>query len=114
MRPYSLDFIQKNLETHNNEDISIIKIAEGFRVAKSFVQKLLKQYRETGDIAPRRSGGNPKPKLNEEHLVSLVEIIETNNGARLKRASKSPLGRTAMMQLYQNCASCSNKKLKLE
>lgn len=83
MRAYSLDFRQKILETHNNEDISIRKLAERFRVAKSFVQKLLKQYRETGDIAPRRSGGNPKPKLNEEDLVSLVEIIETNNDATL-------------------------------
>ena len=83
MRPYSLDFRQKIIETHNNEDISIRKLAERFRVAKSFVQKLLKQYREIGDIAPRRSGGNPKPKLNEDNLVSLVEIIETNNDATL-------------------------------
>ncbi len=57
-------------------------------LAKSFVQKLLKQYRETGDIAPRRYGGNPKPKLNEEHLVSLVEIIETNNGATQGRVNR--------------------------
>jgi len=37
------------------ENISIIKLAERFKVAKSFVQKLLKRYEETGDISPKLS-----------------------------------------------------------
>ncbi|MGC1246926.1 MAG: IS630 family transposase, partial [Spirulinaceae cyanobacterium] len=61
MKPYSWDFRQKIIEVHEKENISIRKLAERFCVAKSFVQKLLKQYRETGDISPKQSGGNPKP-----------------------------------------------------
>jgi len=33
------------------ENISIRKLAERFKVAKSFVQKLLKKFEETGDIS---------------------------------------------------------------
>ncbi len=51
MKAYSVDLRQKIIEVHENENISIRKLAERFHVAKSFIQKLLKQYRETGDIA---------------------------------------------------------------
>ena len=34
------------------ENISIRKLAERFKVAKSFVQKLLKRSQETRDISP--------------------------------------------------------------
>ncbi len=84
MKPYSIDFRQKIIDVHENENISIRKLAERFCVAKSFVQKLLKQYRETEDIRPQPQGGTPAPKLNGEHLITLVEIIEDNNDATLE------------------------------
>ena len=84
MKPYSIDFRQKIIEVHEEENISIRKLAARFRVAKSFVQKLLKQYKETGDISPRSPGGGPPPKLNSEQLITLTEIIEANNDATLQ------------------------------
>jgi transposase len=45
------------------ENISIIKLAERFKVAKSFVQKLLKKFLETGDIRALAPGGSPPTKL---------------------------------------------------
>jgi transposase len=56
MQPYSIDFRQKIIEVYEQEKNSIREIAERFRVAKSFVQKLLKQYKKTGDIQPKRQG----------------------------------------------------------
>ena len=44
------------------ENISIRKLAERFKVAKSFVQKLLKSFEETGDISPIPQGGSPPTK----------------------------------------------------
>ncbi|MBD1810785.1 hypothetical protein H6F65_03330 [Microcoleus sp. FACHB-DQ6] len=41
------------------ENISIREVAERFKVAKSFVQKLLKISEETGDISPIERGGSP-------------------------------------------------------
>lgn len=84
MKPYSVDFRQKIIEVYEQEDISIRKIAQRFKVAKSFIQKLLKQYRETGNIHPQIQGGHPPRKLQEEQLVDLIEIIESNNDATLE------------------------------
>ena len=63
MLPYSIDFRQKIIEVYEQEKISIRKLASRFLVAKSFVQKLLKQYKETGDIKQKRQGGNSPPKV---------------------------------------------------
>jgi transposase len=43
------------------ENISIIKLAERFKVANSFVQKLLKKSQETGNISPiAQVGSHPQ------------------------------------------------------
>lgn len=84
MRPYSLEFRKKIVETYESEEISIRQLAKRFRVAKSFIQKLLKQYKESGDIKPKRQGGSPPRKLNREQLVILAEIVEKNPDATLE------------------------------
>jgi transposase-like protein len=47
MKAYSIDLRQKILDTYHAEPISQKALAKRFSVALSFVQKLLKQYRET-------------------------------------------------------------------
>ncbi|WP_220094739.1 helix-turn-helix domain-containing protein [Picosynechococcus sp. PCC 11901] len=54
MRPYSVDLRQKIIDTYLEGKLSQRQIAEQFRVAYSFVRKLTKQYRETGDIQPKQ------------------------------------------------------------
>jgi transposase len=51
MKPYPFEFRQKIIEVYEKESISIRSLAQRFCVAKSFIQKLLKQYKETGDIS---------------------------------------------------------------
>ena len=51
---------------------------------RSFVQKLVKQYRETQNIAPRTERCGVKLKLNAEQLLILAELIEENNDATLE------------------------------
>lgn len=84
MQPYSIDFRQKIIEIYEQENISIRKLAQRFKVAKSFIQKLLKQYRETGNLSFQKSGGSPPRKLQSEQLITLIEIIESNNDATLE------------------------------
>ena len=84
MQPYSIDFRQKIIEVYEQEKISIRNLAQRFYVTKSFIQKLLKQYQETGDIKPKRQGGNSPPKVQGADLVTLTEIIENNNDATLE------------------------------
>ena len=84
MKAYSIDFRQKNLDTYHAEPISQKAIAKRFSVALSFVQKLLKQYRETKNITPRTDRCGAKGKLNAEQLLILAELIEANNDATLE------------------------------
>ena len=84
MKAYSTDFRQKILDTYHTEPISQKAIAKRFSVALSFVQKLLKQYRETKNIAPRNYRCGAKGKLNAEQILILAELIEANNDATLE------------------------------
>lgn len=52
MKAYSVDFHQRIVDAYFTENISIAKLAKRFCLAKSFVQKIIKQWRETGDLNP--------------------------------------------------------------
>jgi len=59
MKAYSIDFRQKIIDAYHSSPISQRQLAERFSVALSFVQKLVKQYRLTQNIAPQAHGGAP-------------------------------------------------------
>ena len=63
MQPYLIYLRKKIIDVREQENFSITKLAERFKVAKSFVQKLLKRAQERGDISPRVQGGSPPTKL---------------------------------------------------
>lgn len=128
MKPHSIEFRQKIIEVHEKENISIRQLAQRFCVAKSFIQKLLKQYKETGDLHPQPQGGSPETKLNPEQLIDLVEIIETHNDATLEelcdlleekvqvRVSRATMGRITQKLNYSEkktlyAAEKSNEKV---
>ncbi len=83
-----------------------------FVLPKAILQKLLKQYKDTGDIHPQPQGGSPETKLNQEQLIDLVEIIETHNDATLEelcdlleervqvRVSRATMGRITQKLNY--------------
>ncbi len=83
MKPYSVDLRQKIIDTYKTGEISQRELAKRFKVALSFVQKILKQYRETGNVAPKVRIEQTPPKLNEQQLKVLEEIVEENNDATL-------------------------------
>lgn len=84
MKAYSSDFRQKILDTYHAEPISQKAIAKRFSVALSFVQKLLKQYRETKNLTPRTDRCGVKGKLNGEQLLILAELVEASDDATLE------------------------------
>ncbi|WP_156922830.1 IS630 family transposase [Crocosphaera subtropica] len=88
MRPYSIDLRNKIIEIWKKEKISIRKLAQHFGVSKSFIQKLIKKYKETGDIRPLPQGGRPPCKLNSEQLIILIELMEKNNDATFEELSE--------------------------
>ena len=83
MKAYSLDLRQKIVDTYNEGGMSQRQLAKRFRVALSFIEKLLKQYRETESIAPKVRTQQTPTKLNEQQLSVLKQLVEANNDATL-------------------------------
>ncbi|VEP16217.1 transposase [Hyella patelloides LEGE 07179] len=83
MKAYSLDLRQKIIDVYEQERISQRQLAKRFGVALSFIVKLLKQYRTTGEISPKPFNGGVKLKLNSANLIVLSDLIEQNDDATL-------------------------------
>ncbi len=83
MKAYSLDLRQKIIDVYEQEEISQRQLAKRFSVALSFIVKLLRQYRTTGELSPKPFNGGVKLKLSPENLVLLADLIENNNDATL-------------------------------
>lgn len=84
MKPYSKDLRKKIIDAYFEEQESIRKLAQRFKVSRSFVQKLLKRYQKTGAINPKPHQGGQSPKLNSEQINLVAELIEQNKGATLE------------------------------
>lgn len=83
MKSHSIEFRQKIIDVYESEPISQRQLAKRFCVAKSFVEKLLKQRRETGSIAPKVRTQQTPTKLNSEQLSTLAQLVEEHNDATL-------------------------------
>src|SRR4051812_2280093 len=66
MAAYSLDLRERIVEAVERQVGSKRKIADLFGVHESFIDKLLRQKRQRGDIAPLPHGGGAQAKLSEE------------------------------------------------
>jgi transposase len=56
MTVYSMDFRKKIVNAYAAGGTSIRKVAERFMVTKRTVQRLVKQYKEKGDLSAKKPG----------------------------------------------------------
>ena len=84
MKPYSVDLRQKIIDVYKEGNVSQRQLARQFRVALSFIQKLIKQYKETGNIAPKVRTKQTPTKLSDEQLQVLKELVAENPEATLQ------------------------------
>lgn len=59
------------------------QLAKRFRVSLSFVQDLLKRYREDGTVEPRPHDGGSSAKLNPEQVQLVISLVAADNDATL-------------------------------
>jgi transposase len=71
MHAYSLDLRQKVVAAVERGDSTIEEVASSFGVGQTFVKKMLRQHRETGDLSPRPHGGGHPPRLSAKHFKLL-------------------------------------------
>lgn len=117
MKAYSLDFREKIMEVHHEGKTSQRQLAKRFKVALSFVEKLIKQEKETGSIVPKGHGGGSKPKLipgqeqviaelvaanNDSTLAELCDQLETHIGVRVSRSTMGRLTQKLKLTVKKN------------
>jgi transposase len=83
MKAYSLDLREKIVAAYAQGGRSQRQLAQQFGVALSFIEKLLKQQRETGSLAPKVRTQQTPTKLNDEQLQVLAQLVEVHNEATL-------------------------------
>ena len=83
MAAYSLDLRQRILDAVERNDKTKREIAKLFGVHESFIYKLLRQKRQLHHIAPLPHGGGASPKLTQDHLAKLSELVSLTPDATL-------------------------------
>jgi transposase len=87
MKAYSSDLRKKIIEAYQKKEGSLRKLAKRFSVSFSFVWRLVKRFRKSGNVAPKPHGGGLKPKLDQVDLVILREVSDANQDATLAELS---------------------------
>ena len=111
MRAYATDLRQKIIDAYNSEG-SFRNISQRFSVSRSFVQKLVGRYRDTGLVSALPHGGGQKSKLNSVQIEILRQIVIDNNDATLKELCEL-LTAKAQIQISKSTMDRLLQKLKL-
>lgn len=83
MAAYSIDLRQKILRACERQLGSQRTIADVFGVSLAFVEKVLRQHRTTGDIAPKPHAGGQKPRLDAAAQAIVQRFVGDNPDATL-------------------------------
>ena len=78
MAAYSIDLRQKILRAWERHLGSQRTIADLFGVSRAFVEKVLRQYRATGDLAPKPHAGGQKPRLDAAAQTAVQRLMGAN------------------------------------
>jgi transposase len=78
MKTYPIELRQKIVDAFDQQLGTYNEIAEMLGIAKRYIYKLLKQRRETGSIAPLHRGEGAQALLDEKHLLSLTELVDSS------------------------------------
>jgi transposase len=81
---YSIDLRKKIISAWQGKEDSQRGLARRFKVSFSFIKNLLRQYQETGEITPKKQGGDQRSKLKEKEQELLKKIVEENNDIYLR------------------------------
>lgn len=71
MQAYALD-LRRRVLADSDAGQSTARVAKKYRVSPAWVRRLKQRRRETGEIAPRRSGGRRPRIIDRQHLAALV------------------------------------------
>jgi transposase len=81
--PYSVDFRRKIVDACERGDATQLEVAQFVGVSISFVEKLLRIYRITGDVVVPRNVRGPQAAIDAQASERLRQWIEEQPDATL-------------------------------
>ncbi len=83
--PYSLDLRERAVAMATEYDeLSQGQVAAFFRIGEATLQRWLREYRETGDLAPKPHAGGHGPLLSGEGAEILRSLVKRENDRTLE------------------------------
>ncbi len=83
MRAYSSDLRRRVAQAYEQGQGSITEVASRFGVCPAFVKKMLRQWRATGDLAPRPHGAGKPKRLTDGRRQLLRRTVREQNDISL-------------------------------
>jgi transposase len=83
MKPSSTDLRIRVVRAYEDREGTMRRLATTFRVSLSFVRRLLKQYRDTGSVAPKPHGGGYPAKVDARGLAVVQALVQAVPDATL-------------------------------
>jgi transposase len=84
MATYSIDLRQKILHAYERRLSSQRALVNLFGVSLSFVEKLLRRHRTTGDIAPKPHAGGQRSSLDAAAHTRVQQLVHANSDMTLE------------------------------
>lgn len=83
MAAYSIDLRQKIMSAYERRLGSQRTLADVFGVSLSFVEKVLRRYRTTGELGPKPHGGGQKPQVDAAAQARIRQVVREHPDATL-------------------------------
>ena len=112
MQAYSLDLRQRVVRAYGQGQASIAEIAERFGVGPTFVKKMLRQNRETGDLTEHPHGGGRPASLSPKHRRLLQQKVRREQDISLAEL-QNYLQETDQVEVHVSTVSRALKALDL-
>jgi len=84
MAAYSIDLRQKILHAYERRLGSQRALAHVFGVSLSYIEKVLRRYRTTGELGPKPHAGGQKPRLDAAAQVLICQRVHAHPDATLE------------------------------
>ncbi len=83
MKPHPIELRERIISAVDQQEGTVVEIAETFEIGERYVYKLLRLRRETGSVEPRPHGGGASAKLSEKQLLKLGGLVAQRPEATL-------------------------------
>ena len=85
---YSIDLRKKIVWAYQDENTSYSKVAKSFKVSVNSVKRYVKQYREDGDLSPKKGNQGRPSKIDEMGYETIQKIIQNKPTITLAELSE--------------------------